>query len=61
VVQQPSYIRGVVNAEFDEENWDEFGVNGMYFTLLLELGENFVVSVAADNEEDVDFHLLVCT
>ena len=36
-------------------------MNGAYFASFLELGDNFAVSAAADNEENVDFHLLVCT
>ena len=60
-MHQPGYVRGVISVELDEENWDEFGVNGTYFGSLLELGDSFVVSAAADNEENVDFHLLACT
>jgi len=58
-VHQLGYVQGVITIEFDEENWDEFGVNGMYLASLLELGDNFVVSPTIANEENVDFYLLV--
>lgn len=61
VVHQPGYVRGVITEKFAGDNWDEFGVNGTYLASVLELGDNFAVSAAADNEENVEFHLLVCT
>ena len=61
VVHQPGYVQGVISVKFDKENWDEFGVNGTYFGSLLELGNNFAILAAVDNEENVNFHLLICT
>jgi hypothetical protein len=61
IVHEPGYVRAVISAGFNEDNWDEFGVNGKYFASFLELEDNFAVFAAADNEEIVDFHLLVCT
>jgi hypothetical protein len=61
VVHEPSYVCAVISAGFNEDNWEEFSINGKYFSSFLKLGDNFVVSTVADNEENVDFHLLVCT
>ena len=61
VVTRTAYVQGVVNVEFKVDDWDEFGINGAYFATILELGDNFAVSAAADNEENVAFHILVCT
>lgn len=61
VVNKPGYVRTAAMAEFREDDWDEFGVNGEYFASILEIGDNYAISAAADNEENVDFYLLVCT
>ena len=61
VVGAPGYVRAVVNAQFKEDDWDEFGCNGEHFSSITELGDNFAIVAAPDNEENVDFYLLVCT
>jgi hypothetical protein len=50
-----------VSSAFKEDDWDEFGLNGKYFASIRELGDNFAISATVDNEENVDFYLLVCT
>ena len=61
LVSSPGYVRVVVSAEFKEDDWDEFGLNGAYFASITELGDNFAVSAGPDNEEGIDFYLLLCT
>ena len=36
-------------------------MNGEYFASITELGDNFGITAAPDNEENVDFYLLLCT
>lgn len=61
VVQKPGYVQSVVMAEFKEDDWDEFGTNGQYFASITELGDNFAINAAPNNEENVEFYVLVCT
>jgi hypothetical protein len=46
---------------FDEDQWDQFGVNGDHVTSCLTLWDNFVVNVEEKNVEGVDFYILMCT
>ena len=55
------YVWAVINAQFKDDDWDNFGCNREYFASITELGDNFAIVAAPDNEENVDFYLLVCT
>ena len=56
-----AYVRGVQQQEFNVDDWHEVGVNGAYFASILEVGDNFAVAASPENEENVDFYVLVCT
>jgi hypothetical protein len=61
IARNPGYVRAVMLDEFDVENWDEFGLNGTYLALTLELGDNLASCAALENEENVEFYILMCT
>jgi hypothetical protein len=56
----PGYVRAVMFTEFDVENWDEFGLNGTYLASILELGDNLDICATPENEENVEFYILMC-
>ena len=56
-----AYVRNVQLSEFSVDDWHDVGVNGTYFASILEVGDNFDVAASPDNEENVDFYVLVCT
>ncbi len=39
------FIGEVMLDAFDQDDWDQFGVNGDHFASCLTLGDNFVVNV----------------
>jgi hypothetical protein len=55
------YVRAVMLSEFNVDDWDEFGLNGEYLASTLELGDNLAICAALDNEENVEFYILMCT
>jgi hypothetical protein len=61
IARNPGYVRVVMLAKFDVENWDEFGLNGTYLASILELGDNLAICAAPENEENVEFYILMCT
>jgi hypothetical protein len=61
IARNPGYVRAIMLAEFDVENWDEFGLNGTYLASTLELGDNLATYAAPENEENVEFYILMCT
>jgi hypothetical protein len=56
-----AYVRNVQLSEFLVDDWHDVGVNGTYFESILEVGDNFVVAASPNNEENVDFYVLMCT
>ena len=56
-----AYVGNVQLQEFSVDDRHDVGVNGSYFASILEVGDNFTVAVSPDNEENVDFYILVCT
>jgi hypothetical protein len=61
IARNPGYVRAIMLAEFDVENWDEFGLNGTYLASTLELGDNLAICAVPENEENVEFYILMCT
>lgn len=55
-----AYVQSVIADSFVFELWDDFGTNGENLASCLDLGENFATAAEEDNEEGVDFYLLVC-
>jgi len=41
--------------------WDDYGTDGAYLASCLQLKDNFATQVEVDNDEGVDFYLLLCT
>ncbi len=56
-----SFVPNVVESTFEEQEWDQYGVDGDYLASCLQLGDNFVIKVEEDNEEGVDSYILMCT
>jgi hypothetical protein len=53
------YVREQVMENLDKEDW-AFGGDGEEMSDLLNVGDNFVVPIEADNEEGMDFYILQC-
>jgi hypothetical protein len=56
-----SFVQNVVELTFEEQKWDQYGAYGDYLASCLQLRDNFVVRAKEDNEEGVDFNILMCT
>jgi hypothetical protein len=41
--------------------WNKFGLNETYLASTLELGDNLAICAAPENEENVEFYILMCT
>jgi hypothetical protein len=61
IPHNPGYVWDVMLAEFNVDNWDEFGLNGTYLASILELGDNLAICAAPENEENVEFYILMYT
>lgn len=55
------YVCSVIQTSEDEKEWDQFGESGKYLAHCLTAGDNFTINVEEDNEEDVNFYILLCT
>jgi hypothetical protein len=56
-----AYVRRAMEANFHEDEWDAYGVDGDYLAACLQLGDNFAVNAEEGNDEDVDFYIVLCT
>jgi hypothetical protein len=55
------YVYGAMKTTFQEDEWDEYGLDGDHLAACISLGDNFVVSIEEGNEERVNFYILLCT
>jgi hypothetical protein len=50
-----------IEDTFQEDEWDEYGVDDDHLISYISLGDNFVMNSKDGNEEVVDFYILLCT
>ncbi len=55
VPSNTAFVHKVMLDAFDEDDWDQFGVDGDYLALCLALGDNFAINVEEGNAKGVDF------
>jgi hypothetical protein len=55
------YIHGAMETTFQEDEWDEYGLDGDHLVACISLGNNFVIFVEEGNEEGANFYILLCT
>ncbi len=56
-----TFVHEAMFAAFDEDAWDQYGVNSDYLASDLTLGDNFAMNVEEENAKRVDFYILMCT
>jgi len=55
------YVRHAMEDAFQEDEWDEYGVDDDHLASCISLRDNSIVNLEDGNEKEVDFYILLCT
>ncbi len=55
------YVRGAMETTFQEDECDEYGLDGDHLVACILVRDNFIICVEEGNEEGTNFYILLCT